>query len=208
MKRTNGVLLTFLCCLVWSCGQKLDSRTENSREHKKDANDEDAAAEEPALLSSGPNYVLLDGKALESIYKEIFGNNWQVFSSGAHRILGTMNYRSKDAAGNLGVWQTTITREYIHILRNYLAIACKKQIDAGAMLTGENQGMPTAREISDLMSTFFNYEPMEGTLHEGAKDYATAFEQGAALAGGAPALADMRVSLCVAVGQDQRVYLK
>jgi len=157
------------------------------------------------------------------------------FFEAEQRALGTVNlrinaFRDEDVYAEQGTWLTDIGQDYIRILRLFLGDACKVRvgIEVDALVASGSAGSnrivkrlaaPTKSEINAFMNLIFGYEATDGSYHFGADEYEKVFAtslaqrlQVANVAANSAAYNDLLKAeyglLCIAIGQDQRVYLR
>lgn len=180
-----------------------------------------------------PNITVLNTKGLDVIYSRIFKlNDRESFFTDAQKYsLGGFNLDPKTGRFHRTLALTAPTQEYIEVIRSVLAVECNALVDKEKAALFDNKvaedqnhfimkrfDFPTDADISASMSKLLGYEPAED-LHIGAADYAAAFQR---------AMESLEVSeitfesrnaeirimtdhyklLCIALGQDPRVYLR
>lgn len=154
-------------------------------------------------------------------------NPKELFTPAQKVVLGEYNVTRGAAALYRADWITENSQVYQKNIREFLGEACMNlvTIETQRLATGtavekstnvlvKRTGAPTADEISAFMHKLFGYAPAGG-LHAGAAEYqavfASSLAEKAAIAPDktdAVYLQELHRLLCIAVGDDPRVYLR
>ena len=217
----NTVMLVMLVC--WGCDFSDNDKTmeetavdettveEKHTEHKKHSQQNFTAA------------IILDGTALTQTWQRFFALDTEILNAQQQRDLGSLNYDGQDASLRNGHRYREVNQNYIKTLRTVLLQLCQHKTDQElqAVLTANDtdtfaqhaivkrNGLPQQEDINAMMTAMFGYQ----AEHHGAAEYAglvqenlTAVQQDSEVY--QQKLRANYVLLCMAIGQDARVYLR
>ena len=172
--------------------------------------------------------IVLDAVPLSTTFQRFFGVDTEIFSPQQRQQLGTISYVGQSAALLNGSTKRQLDQAYLKTLREVLLEQCQRlatreaqalpAADAGDVFSEhvllKRYGAPKAAEVSAIMTHMFGYRK-KGELHQGASDYAalmadnlTTFQQKNSTAVWQEEVPQQYVLLCMAIGQDTRVYLR
>ena len=167
--------------------------------------------------------VILDGHALTQTFQRFFTLNGVILTTKQQHHLGSVSYENEDHMLLNGRRYREINQSYVKTLREVLLQLCQnKTAQEMQALTATNigdtfaqhtivkrNGSPQEEDVNAIMTAMFGYEDN----HYGTKDYAALVQKN---------LATVQVSsedyhqklqanyvlMCMAIGQDARVYLR
>ncbi len=167
--------------------------------------------------------VILDDRALTQTFQRFFALEGELLNTKQQRNLGGISYDAEDDTLLNGRRYREINQSYVKTLREVLLQLCQNKTEQEMQaLTATNigdtfaqhaivkrNGSPQEKDVNAIMTAMFGYEDS----HYGAKDYAALMQEN---------LATVQVSsedyhqklqanyvlLCMAIGQDARVYLR
>lgn len=208
-------LILLLNTLLLACA-------ETAPDHQQDPA-EDYAKEEEAV----PPVIIFDAVPLTTTFQRFFGISTEIFTPQQRKALGTISYVGETAELLNGTTKRQLDQAYLRTLRTVLLDQCqqlaKKEAQAldnatvGDIFTEhtliKRYGAPLPTEVSATMSRMFGYHQEQ---HRGASNYATLMKKNLANLEGNngdkatqhEALQQQYVLLCMAIGQDTRVYLR
>ena len=167
--------------------------------------------------------VILDGRALTQIFQRFFAFEGELLNTKQQRNLGGISYNAEDNTLLNGRRYREINQSYVKTLREVLLQLCRDKTNQEIQaLTATNvgdtfaqhalvkrHGTPQEKDVNAIMTAMFGYEDS----HYGAADYAALMQENLA-----PVQVDSDdyhqnlyanyVLLCMAIGQDARVYLR
>ena len=196
----------------------IPSRVEGSKEHDRGERHSNEKAQQSFTAA-----VILDGRALTQTFQRFFALEGQILNAKQQRHLGGLSYDAEDDALFHGRRYREINQSYVKTLRAVLLQLCQDKTNQEMQaMTATNRGdtfaqhaivkrngPPPAEDVNAIMTAMFGYEDN----HYGAADYAAVVQEN--LATVPVASEDYRqklqanyVLLCMAIGQDARVYLR
>ena len=217
-------LILPLCLLQLTCAESIQ------RETQRTARDEaDSSAINVSATSRAQAAIVFDAVPLTATFQRFFDTSTDIFTPYQRKALGTISYVGETPALLQGTSKRQLDQAYLRTLRVVLLSQCQQLAtkEAQALSTAVEDdvftdhvlikrcGAPQPSEVSGIMSHMFGYRSSAGE-HRGAGDYAAlmqknlhAFKQGNS---DATALQEevrgQYVLLCMAIGQDTRVYLR
>lgn len=181
-----------------------------------------------ALEAKTQNFsvVILDSTVLTQTFQRFFATEAEIFQDETdlcgketqHRNLGAISYVA-DCPTNLnGYRYREINQAYIKTLRTALLTMCKEKVQQEMEALdytnkGESfpqhvmvkrNGAPQVQEVEQIMSHMFGYQH----AHYGAQDYVDLMTKNLQNTDNVQKLQDQYILLCMAIGQDPRVYLR
>ena len=173
--------------------------------------------------------VVLDAVPLTTTFQRFFGVTEEIFTEQQRKYLGTISYLGATPILLNGRTKRQLDQAYLRTLRVVLLTQCQqlasKEVQALTDATAEDKfsqhvlikryGAPQAEEVSAIMTSMFGYQNSAG-LHRGAHEYAslmatnlTAFaSNNSDTVAWQDEVRKQYVLLCMAIGQDARVYLR
>lgn len=167
--------------------------------------------------------VILDGTALTQTWQRFFAVDGELLSAKQQRNLGGLNYDAEDSALFNGRRYREINQSYVKTLREVLLQLCRNKVEQEVLaLTTTNSGetfaqhalvkrsgAPQATDVNAIMTKMFGYE----AKHYGAQEYAAVMQENLAAVPIDSEIYQQKlqanyVLLCMAIGQDARVYLR
>ena len=208
--------LTLLCVLS-ACGEKNIQRAADAVEGKT------------AETVVAQDVVVLDAVPLTTTFQRFFGVTEEIFTEQQRKDLGTISYVGATPLMLNGRTKRQLDQAYFRTLRVVLLTQCQQLAskEAQALTTAsieaefsdhvliKRYGAPQAADVSAMMTSMFGYRNSAG-LHRGANEYASLMTSNlstftsnnsdtSALQG---EVRKQYVLLCMAIGQDARVYLR
>ena len=216
--RNLAIIVMLLC---WGC----DFADKKSALEKKITETEETAAENKE--SSKQNFsaaIVLDGVALTQTWQRFFAIDTDILDAKQQRALGSFNYDEQEATLRNGNRYREVNQNYIKTLRTVLLQLCqnKTEQELQTVVSADNtdtffahhaivkrNGLPHKEDVNAIMTAMFGYQ----AEHQGATAYADLMQENlAATPKDSEAyqqkLWDNYVLLCMAIGQDARVYLR
>ena len=214
--RCNAILL--LCALLLACAE---SQLDPQQETEPVADSAQAGVVNPVIV--------FDAVPLTVTFQRFFGVDTDIFTPQQRKDLGTISYVGETPTLLNGMTKRQLDQAYIRTLREVLHTQCQQLATKEAqalrdMIEGDvltehvlikRYGAPIPADVAAIMSHMFGYQSSTGE-QRGASDYAllmkknlTAFKQKNSDA--AELQEEVRqqyVLLCMAIGQDTRVYLR
>lgn len=217
-------LILPLCVLHLACAESIQRDA-----HLADRDEADSSAANVSAASLAQAAIVFDAVPLTATFQRFFDTSTDIFTPYQRKALGTISYVGETPALLQGTSKRQLDQAYLRTLRVVLLSQCQQLAtkEAQALSTAveddvftehvliKRYGAPQATEVSAIMSHMFGYRSSAGE-HRGAGDYATlmqknlhTFKQGNS---DATALQEevqrQYVLLCMAIGQDTRVYLR
>lgn len=217
-------LILSLCALQLACAESIQRDTRRAAEAEADLSAANVSTASPAQAA-----IVFDAIPLTATYQRFFGTSTDIFTPRQRKALGTINYVGETHALLHGTSKRQLDQAYLRTLRVVLLSQCQQLATQeaqalssaveGDVFTAQvlikRYGAPQPTEVSAVMSHMFGYRSSGGE-HRGAGDYAALmqknlrdFKQGnsdtAALQ---EEVRQQYVLLCMAIGQDTRVYLR
>ena len=213
---SNSAMIVML--LIWGC----------------DFSDDDTAMEETAVeeklaedeKNSKQNFtaaIILDGTALTQTWQRFFALDAEILDAKQQRDLGSLSYDGQDASLRNGHRYREVNQNYIKTLRTVLLQLCQHKTDqelqavvsASAADTFaqhaivKRNGLPQQEDVNAMMTAMFGYQ----AEHQGAAAYASLVRGNLAAVQQDSEVYQQKlranhVLLCMAIGQDARVYLR
>ena len=203
---------------VSGCGYSLDNLTTSPEEK---ATNDDAVADQlsPEARNLGDdspaNPLILDATALQQIWQRFFVDQQITISAEQRRQLGSVNYLSHGVGTLNGYRIKTVDQSYIKAMRTVLVSLCTEQVETEmAKVTAGNgdftqhllvkrNGAPTKQDVIETMSRMFGYQ-----TERGADVYTKLIADNLQGSNDPETLKAQYILLCMAIGQDTRVWLR
>lgn len=208
----------FIFLVVSGCGYTIDNFS-SSPEETSNTTGEDAVAdpfspEARKLGDSSPsNPLVLDGDALQQVWQRFFDDQQIEITAEQRRQLGAINYLNRGVGTLNGYRIKMVDQAYIKAMRSILLSLCTRQVeDEMAKVADGNftdhiivkkNGAPNKEDVSKIMSEMFGYK-----TERGADVYAKLIADNLQNNSEPDAIKDQYILLCMAIGQDTRVWLR
>ena len=204
--------------IISGCGYVIDN-VSTSPEETSATNDvvADNFSPEARKLgdSSSANLLILDAEALQQVWQRFFDGQQITISHEQRRQLGSVNYLNHGVGTLNGYRIKTVDQAYIKAMRSVLVSLCTEQVESemAKVVAGNGEfdqhvivkrnGAPTKEDIVEIMSKMFGYQ-----VERGADVYAKLIADNLQNNNDQEALKAQYILLCMAIGQDTRVWLR
>lgn len=156
-------------------------------------------------------------------------NPREIFTPEQKVVMGEFNVVATNGAHLRSFWVDDNNQNYQKNLREFLGDACNNLVNvehgrlpapdytdaSGTNVLVKRRGAPTTAEIGAFMTKLYGYAPVDGAVHAGAAEYRKAFADGLAEKAEINPGMDQQLyikelyrALCIAIGNDPRVYLR
>ena len=167
--------------------------------------------------------IILDGTALTQTWQRFFALDAEILDAKQQRDLGSLSYDGQDASLRNGHRYREVKQNYIKTLRTVLLQLCQHKTDQElqAVIAAKDtdtfaqhaivkrNGLPQQEDVNAMMTAMFGYQ----AEHHGAAEYAGLMQENLAAVQQDSEVYQQKlranyVLLCMAIGQDARVYLR
>lgn len=216
-----------LLCVLSACNGWTEYERATSPPQQADADAVEGISSDTSLDAQA--VVVLDAMPLTTTFQRFFDVTEEIFTAQQRKDLGTLSYVGATPSLLNGRTKRQLDQAYLRTLRVVLLTQCQQlaSTEAQALTAAtvadvfsdhvliKRYGAPQAAEVSAIMTSMFGYQNSAG-LHRGANEYAslmaTNLSTFASNNSDTTALQDevrkQYVLLCMAIGQDARVYLR
>ena len=214
--RNAAIIVMWLC---WGC----DFAERESAHKEKTTKAEETAENKETSKQNFSAAIVLDGIALTQTWQRFFAIDTEILNTKQQRALGSLNYDAQDASLRNGNRYREVNQNYIKTLRTVLLQLCQNKTDqelqavvsASAADTFahhaivKRNGLPQKEDVNAIMTAMFDYQGE----HQGAAEYASIMQENLAATQKDSEAYQQKlranyVLLCMAIGQDARVYLR
>ncbi len=222
------LMILWLCAWQLACADSLHTERQSAAADSTAAAP-DKTADAAAEAGIAQSVIVFDAVPLTATFQRFFDINTDVFTPGQRKDLGTISYVGETPALLNGMTKRRLDQAYVRTLRVVLLSQCQQLAtkEAPALRTAtegdtfaehvliKRYGAPQSADVSAIMSHMFGYQSSAGE-HRGASDYATLMQKNLSTFKQSNSDTDalqeevrqQYVLLCMAVGQDTRVYLR
>lgn len=211
-----GAKLVFVLFVVSGCGYVIDNFS-SSPEETSNTSDSVADHFSPEARKLGDkssaNPLILDAEALQQVWQRFFNDQQITITAEQRRQLGSVNYLNHGIGTLNGYRITTVDQAYVKAMRTVLVSLCTEQVDRemANVSNGDNaqhivvkrNGAPTKEDVIEIMSRMFGYQ-----TERGADVYAKLIADNLQNSNDPEEIKAQYILLCMAIGQDTRVWLR
>ena len=214
-KHLNKLIILFA---ISSCGYVIDNFS-TSPEETSAASDAVADNFSPEARQLGDqssaNPLLLDAEALQQVWQRFFDDQQITITAEQRRQLGSVNYLNHGVGTLNGYRIKTVDQAYIKAMRTVLVSLCTERVEQEMVnvsagndkvsqhLIVKRNGAPTKEDVVEIMSKMFGYQ-----TERGADVYAKLIADNLQNNSDPDSVKAQYILLCMAIGQDTRVWLR